>query len=94
MGHDVVRPVVPRDAQDQLRELFAGELAKRLPRLMQARTGGVEDREAAIRDAHNLGSSAYIVGDPEIAALARAVERDLDGGPLDELVSRLQAWHP
>jgi HPt (histidine-containing phosphotransfer) domain-containing protein len=72
-----------------LRKAFAGEVAQRLPRLE-----ALTDPEAARRDAHTLGSSAYVVGEPEIARLARAVEADLEHGPRQELVALLRAWTP
>ncbi|MGZ6791460.1 MAG: Hpt domain-containing protein [Mycobacteriales bacterium] len=72
-----------------LRQAFAGELAERLPRIE-----ALTDRPAVRRDAHTLASSASVVGEPEIARLARAVEVDVDGGPRAELVALLRAWAP
>ncbi len=89
MGYDAVRPGVPASARHALRLAFAAEVAERLPRLV-----ALTDLEAARRDAHTLASSAWVVQEPELARLARAVEDDLQGGPVDELVARLRAWTP
>ncbi len=77
-----------------LRPVFGRELKTRLPRLVAARDGVSDDLEVARRDAHTLGSSAFVVGEPEIGRLARAVEVALDPELLDELVRALQAWVP
>lgn len=77
-----------------LRAVFGAELQSRLPHLVAARDGRCEDLNQARRDAHTLGTSAFLVGEPEIARLARAVEADLATGPLPELVGLLQAWTP
>lgn len=75
------------NASDQLRAAFADELRARLPRL-EART----DLEAVRRDVHTLGSSAWVVGEPEIATAARAAEEDLTDTHLETLVTLLRAW--
>ena len=93
MGEDTARPSLPAGAQAALREAFAAEVTERLPRIA-ALTDPTCDRETARRDVHTLASSAWVVGEPQISRLARAVEDDLDGGPLAELVSALQAYDP
>lgn len=84
------------DVQLGLRQAFAAEVAARLPRLegfvATGRSGTAEESLAALRDVHTLASSAVIVGEAEIAALARAVEDDPVTGPLDQLVGALRAW--
>ncbi len=89
MAHDALRPGVPESVRHALRLAFAAEVAERLPRLAV-----LSDLEAARRDAHTLASSAWVVQEPEIARLARAVEDDLQRGPVDELVALLRAWTP
>jgi len=84
---------VPADLRQLLRESFAEEIAERLPRL-EAFAAGTGDAQVARRDAHTIGSSAWVVEEPELARLARAVEQDLVGGPLHELVSQLRTWSP
>ena len=82
-------PPVPPGTSELLRASFASEVAERLPRLVAR-----QDDEVVRRDAHTLASSAWVVGEPEISRVARAVEEDLDGGPLAELVALLTAWTP
>ena len=77
---------VSADVRALLRAAFANELEERLPRL----TAGT-DPEVVRRDAHTLASSAAVVGEPEIARAARAVEL---GAPTSELVLLLQQWVP
>lgn len=80
--------------RESLRTAFAGEVAERLPRL----TSAVADRDPgrlreAVRDAHALGSSAAVLGEPVASARARAAERHLAG--LQDAVpptSEPQAW--
>lgn len=72
-----------------LREVFAAELAERLPRLVAAGTPWDEDVQ---RDVHTLGSSAWVVGEPELARLARTCETTGEG--LVDLVAVLQRWRP
>jgi HPt (histidine-containing phosphotransfer) domain-containing protein len=69
--------------------VFGRELSTRIPRLES-----LADLEAARRDAHTIASSAWVVGEPEIARLARAVENELPDGPVSELVAALRAWTP
>ncbi|MCU1594704.1 MAG: hypothetical protein JWO12_2096 [Frankiales bacterium] len=76
-----------------LRDVFAGELAKRLPRLVAWNDGVADDVEAAVRDAHTLATSAILVGEPEISRLARGAEYG-DAQMLAALVPLLQAWAP
>ena len=101
VGHDGARAAALADAQGALRQAFAAELAVRLPRLAALRERGpLNDRsptselEVARRDAHTIVSSAWVVGEPEISRLARAVEEQLQEGPVDELLALLRAWTP
>ena len=87
MGGQTVASAMPPAVLAQLREAFAQEVHNRLPHL-EART----DLETARRDAHTIASSAWIVGEPEIARLARAVETELPEGPVDELVAALTRY--
>ena len=92
-------PAVPAAATTQralppavlqaLADSFAAEVAERLPRL-EALAAGRGDAELARRDAHTLASSAYVVDRPDVAVLARAVEDDLETGPLPELLALLR----
>ena len=86
----------PSDVQGILRQAFANEVAARLPRLEQLReqhdAEACANNAAALRDVHTLASSAVIVGEPEIARLARAVEDDPVNGPVAALVDALQKW--
>lgn len=91
----MVQDAVP-GAHAGLRDVFATELRTRLPRLAAWCDGtcdGVDDVEAAVRDAHTLATSAFLVGEPEISRLARGAE-DGDAGMLAELVVLLRAWTP
>lgn len=90
---------LPPEAVQSLREAFAGEVATRLPRLRELLDG--PPGPDALRDAHALGSSAVVVGEPEASRTARALESELglaapDPVRLTELVtelsSRLAAW--
>jgi HPt (histidine-containing phosphotransfer) domain-containing protein len=83
------RALVPPGVLADLRLAFAEEVAERLPRLA-ARA----DLEEARRDAHTLASGAWIVGEPEIARLARAVESQLPDGPVEQLLALLRVWTP
>jgi len=83
-----------------LREAFAGEVATRLPRLLQLLDG--PPGPDALRDAHALGSSAVVVGENDASRTARALEAEL-GGDADpaevqrlvrELAAQLGAWVP
>lgn len=80
-------------AHPSLRDVFAGDLAKRLPRLVAWQAGTCKDVEAAVRDAHTLATSAILVGEPEISRLARGAEHG-DVQMLNELIPLLQAWTP
>ena len=101
--HDVAaRPrarTLPPAALAGLREAFAGEVAARLPRLRQLLDG--PPGPDALRDAHALGSSAVVVGEPEASRTARALEAELGTDApdperlaelVDELARRLEAW--
>ena len=91
---------LPPEALAGLREAFAGEVASRLPRLMQLLDG--PPGPDALRDAHALGSSAVVVGENDASRTARALEAEL-GGAADpaelhrlvrELVAELGSWVP
>ena len=77
-----------------LRKAFAGEVAARLPHLRVP----VEDLALARLDAHTLASSAVVVGEPALGALARQVEEQLVAGEvtpdLEALVSALEGFVP
>ncbi len=97
---------LPAAAVAGIRHAFAAEVAERLPRLRQA----VSSCDAAllpgaVRDAHALGSSAAVVGEPCASRAARAAEALLlDGSgpaallaarrPVDELSRHLEGWAP
>jgi HPt (histidine-containing phosphotransfer) domain-containing protein len=70
-----------------LRQAFGGEVRRRLPHLTCP-----TDPETARRDAHTIASSAWIVGELEIARLAREVESTFPDGPVDELVDALTRY--
>jgi HPt (histidine-containing phosphotransfer) domain-containing protein len=71
----------------ELRHAFGQEVRNRLPHLTTT-----SDLETARRDAHTIASSAWIVGEPEIARLAREVEYALPDGPVAELVAALTRY--
>jgi HPt (histidine-containing phosphotransfer) domain-containing protein len=75
---------LPPEARAGLRRAYASELAERLPRLQAAVRSGQESllREA-VRDAHSLGSSAAVMGEPGASRAARAAEALLVGRPVD-----------
>jgi HPt (histidine-containing phosphotransfer) domain-containing protein len=77
---------VPAAVLVELRASFTREVRDRLPHLEH-----LTDLETARRDAHTLASGAWVVGEPEIARLARAVESELPEGPLAELVAALRS---
>ncbi len=92
------RRILPPAAVAGLREAFAGEVADRLPRLLQLLDG--PPGPDAVRDAHALGSSAVVVGEHDAARTACALEVEL-GGDADpaelqrlvrELADRLRSW--
>lgn len=87
MGGQTVAAALPPAVLAELRLAFAREVRSRLPRLVAG-----TDLETARRDAHTIASSAWIVGEPEIARLAREVEFALPAGPLDELVAALTRY--
>jgi HPt (histidine-containing phosphotransfer) domain-containing protein len=80
-----------------LRQAFARELEERLPVLEDALAAPKADLAAARRAAHALGSSAYVVDEPDLAVLARDVEARLEEGRSwqvqgHELVAALSRW--
>jgi HPt (histidine-containing phosphotransfer) domain-containing protein len=98
---------LPPDAVAGLREAFAGEVAQRLPRLREAVTrADAPALQTALRDAHSLGSSAVVVGEPEVSRCAREAERlllehaagadvlDRVRLQVEELGLRLASWSP
>lgn len=101
---------LPPAALAGLREAFAVEVAERLPRLQAAvATGRPEDLTGAVRDAHSLGSSAVVVGEPDASRAARAAESlllELQAGTagdgqlpalrthVEDLARRLAGWQP
>ena len=98
-GLPAQRRALPPAARAGRREAFAAEVAARLPRLQELLTAppGAD----ALRDAHALGSSAVVVGEPDASRTARALEAELSGDAPDparltelvhELTRRLQAW--
>jgi HPt (histidine-containing phosphotransfer) domain-containing protein len=79
---------LPPAALAGLREAFAAEVAERLPRLQDA----VERDDpallpVAVRDAHALGSSSAVLGEPEASRSARAAEAVLLERPADDALS-------
>jgi HPt (histidine-containing phosphotransfer) domain-containing protein len=91
--------VLPPEAVAGLREAFAGEVGSRLPRLLALLDG--PPGPDALRDAHALGSSAVVVGEPDASRTARALEAELSGDAPDrarcaelvrELADRLSSW--
>ena len=102
-AQDLARPRPPRtlppEAVASLREAFAGEVASRLPRLRELLDG--PPGPDALRDAHALGSSAVVVGEPAASRAARAIEAELGAESPDqerlallvrELSELLEAW--
>lgn len=84
---------LPPEAVASLRAVFAEDLPCRVEGLRS------DDAVACRRAAHTVGSSAYVVGEPELARAARAVEALVDGGqpwrgPADALADRLARWAP
>ena len=87
VSRETVAGGVPPAVLADLRRAFAKEIATRLPRLTT-----IDDLETARRDAHTLASSAWVVGEPDIARLAREVESALPGGPVAELLELLNGY--
>ena len=90
---------LPPEAVAGLRDAFAGEVAARLPRLMELLDG--PPGPDALRDAHALGSSAVVVGEADASRTARALEAELSLDRPDpdrcaelvrQLADRLHAW--
>ena len=89
MGGETVAAAVPPAVLADLRVAFGHEVDARLPSLLD-----LSDLEVSRRDAHTIASSAWVVGEPEIARLARAVESALPDGPVAELVALLEEYRP
>ena len=87
VSRETVAGAVPPAVLADLRRAFGREIATRLPHLAE-----LTDLETARRDAHTLASSAWVVGEPDIARLAREVENALPAGPLPELLVLLEAY--
>ena len=97
---EVDTPTRPRPARGlgpealaALREVFAQDLPSRVTALRSP------DPAQAGRAAHTVGSSAFLVDEPDLARAARAVEQlVLTGAPWTEdarlLAGRLEAWRP
>lgn len=90
---------LPPEALAGLRQAFAGEVSTRLPRLLALLDG--PPGPDSVRDAHTLGSSAVVVGEPDASRTARALEAQLVRDVPDpaevrrlvrELADRLGAW--
>ena len=79
---------LPEEVAQSLRQAFATE---RDVRLAMLREPGSE-----LHAAHALASSAWVVGEREISALARSVEESLEAGEeptdLPALVAALEGW--
>lgn len=90
----------PAAALAGLREAFTAEVGDRLPRLLALRPDAAPDELAqALRDAHTLGSSAVVLGEPAASRVAREIESDLCAGRVGavpgrarELAALLSAW--
>jgi HPt (histidine-containing phosphotransfer) domain-containing protein len=93
VGAHGARRALPVGVAQSLREAFAGEVAARLPHLREA-----TDLDLARLDAHTLASSATVVGERELGALARLVEDQLAEGTvtpdLTALVTALEGYAP
>ena len=91
---------LPPEAVEGLRGAFRNEVAERLPRLQAVHGGSPPHVLAdALRDAHSLGSSAVVLGEPQASRVARAIESallegDLTGVPaqVEVLCTLLEAW--
>lgn len=94
MGAEGARPALPEEVRQSLRAAFASEVAARLPELRLP----LDDTTTALRHAHTLASSAWVVGEHRISTLARSVEEQLEEGvatqDLGELVAALEAFAP
>ena len=80
------RDALPDEVRQALRAAFRAEVAARLPHLRDPR-----DLDLARHDAHTLASSAWVVGEHDLSALARAAEEDLSEDSLTALVVALEA---
>jgi HPt (histidine-containing phosphotransfer) domain-containing protein len=87
VSRETVAGAVPPAVLADLRRAFAREIASRLPHLAD-----LSDLETARRDAHTIASSAWVVGEPDIARLARQVESALPDGPVAELLVLLRGY--
>ena len=72
---------LPSEDLAGLRQAFAEEVAERLPRLQAVRPHSPPAVLAgALHDAHTLGSSAVVLGEPEASRVARELEASLLAG--------------
>lgn len=93
---------LPPEALAGLRAAFAAELAERLPRLLSVGPGSdAALQQQARRDAHNLASSAVVVGEREAGRIARQIENALETDDLTAvppqttaLAGLLAGWAP
>jgi len=96
---------LPAAALAGLQEAFVAEVADRLPRLRDAVDSGDPTRlDDVVRDAHALGSSAAVMGEPAASRAARAAEALLVEQPrrddvldalrahVDDLARELSGW--
>lgn len=79
------RGALPKGVQDSLRAAFRAEVAARLPHLRDP-----EDLDRVRHDAHTLASSAWVVGERELSALARTAEENPGAEQLAALVAALE----
>jgi HPt (histidine-containing phosphotransfer) domain-containing protein len=94
VGAHAAQRALPEGVATALRHAFAGEVSARLPHLRAP----VQDVELARLDVHTLASSAVVVGERPLGALARRVEDQLTEGrvtpDLAALVTALEGFAP
>jgi len=79
------RGALPDEVHQALRDAFRAEVAARLPHLRDP-----DDLDLARHDAHTLASSAWVVGERALSALARTAEEELSEESLAALVTALE----
>lgn len=86
---------LPPQAREGLAEAFRSEVSARLPRLQAVADGKATaaELEQARRDAHTLGSSATVLGEPSAAQCARALEVELAGGGSAQVAPLVRRLH-